>query len=206
MYKEKLESLDHLYRKGYRPEPKEPPIRNFVKEYMDVKGLTPSQLAEKIGISRQSMHNIIRGDFTPGVDLALKLAEVLETPVENLFQLTSAAWVSTVKLKGERTLYFDMFNYIILDKEAMEEGIKEDPKIFYDVKEKRFITAKEKEELEKQELEETLNNPEVLKELIPNIHSVDKRSIPRKVREMLEQKHKIRFVSKYQKLVKTIKR
>lgn len=206
MYKKQLKSLDELYLMGYRIEPKEPPIRSYVKEYMKQKGFTVTELAERTGISRQSMHNILRGDFTPGVDLALKLSEVLETPVEKLFKLTSAAWVSTVKLKGDRSLYFDIFNSTILDKEAMEKEIEEDPRVFYDMEQKRFITEEEKKQLEQQEIEETLNSPERIEALIPNVRDVDKRSVQRLVRETLEEKHRIRFVPKYQKLVRTVKR
>lgn len=49
--------------------------------------LTQAQLAEKVQCSRQTIHSIESGKFTPSVELALKLARELKVKVEDLFQL-----------------------------------------------------------------------------------------------------------------------
>jgi DNA-binding XRE family transcriptional regulator len=206
VYREKINSMDEVYAKGYCPEPTEPPILCYVEDYLKSRGLTISELSEKTGISRQTMHNILKGVYTPGVDLALKIGHVLGVSVESLFELTDAAWVSRAKLRGERSLYLDILNLVLLDKEAIEEEMKADPAIYYDRKTKQMLTPEEKEAIEKQELEETLRNPKKIDRLIGEEESVDKRSIPRIVREALEEEHRDRFVPKYQKLVRRIPR
>jgi putative transcriptional regulator len=49
--------------------------------------LTQQALADKVGCSRQTIHSIESGKFVPSVELALKLALVLNSKVEDLFQL-----------------------------------------------------------------------------------------------------------------------
>ncbi|TVR00086.1 MAG: transcriptional regulator [Spirochaetaceae bacterium] len=48
-------------------------------------GLTQAQLAEAAGVTRQTIIAIEKGNYTPSVLLALKLARILGTAVEELF-------------------------------------------------------------------------------------------------------------------------
>ena len=49
--------------------------------------LSQQQLADLVGVSRQTIVAIEKGDYAPSVRLALLLAARLETKVENLFIL-----------------------------------------------------------------------------------------------------------------------
>jgi putative transcriptional regulator len=49
--------------------------------------LSQAQLAEMVAVSRQTIIAIERGDYNPSVKLALQLARMLETTVEQLFEL-----------------------------------------------------------------------------------------------------------------------
>jgi putative transcriptional regulator len=49
--------------------------------------LSQQQLAEMVGVSRQTIVSIEKGDYAPSVKLALLLAKKLETTVEQLFIL-----------------------------------------------------------------------------------------------------------------------
>ncbi|NOY78370.1 MAG: helix-turn-helix transcriptional regulator [Calditrichaeota bacterium] len=49
--------------------------------------LTQEEIAQKVGVSRQTIIAIEKGKYNPSVLLALKLARVLNTTVESLFQL-----------------------------------------------------------------------------------------------------------------------
>lgn len=62
-------------------------IRSRVRELRLLAGLTQEDLAERIGVSRQTVLAIEKGNYTPSVALALRLALVLETTVEALFSL-----------------------------------------------------------------------------------------------------------------------
>lgn len=49
--------------------------------------MTQQQLAEAIGVSRQTIHAIETGRFIPSAVLALKIARLFSKPVETIFQL-----------------------------------------------------------------------------------------------------------------------
>lgn len=49
--------------------------------------LSQQQLADMVSVSRQTIVSIEKGDYAPSVKLALRLAEVFETTVEELFTL-----------------------------------------------------------------------------------------------------------------------
>lgn len=49
--------------------------------------MTQQQLAEAVGVSRQTIHAIENGRFVPSTLLALKIARLFSKPVEELFQL-----------------------------------------------------------------------------------------------------------------------
>ena len=48
-------------------------------------GDSVTKLAEEYGVSRQTISQIERGDYSPSVTLALKIAKVFDVPVENIF-------------------------------------------------------------------------------------------------------------------------
>jgi putative transcriptional regulator len=52
--------------------------------------LSQQQVADMVGVSRQTIVSIEHGDYAPSVKLALLLAEKLGTTVEELFQLEDA--------------------------------------------------------------------------------------------------------------------
>jgi len=62
-------------------------MKNSVKIIRVEKGITQGDLAEKISVSRQTIHAIESGKYIPSTLLALKLAKVLEKEVNELFSL-----------------------------------------------------------------------------------------------------------------------
>ena len=63
---------------------------NRVREIRAQHGITQGTLAEHVGVSRQSINYIEQGTFAPSVYLALKIADVLGTTVEELFNSTKS--------------------------------------------------------------------------------------------------------------------
>ncbi len=49
--------------------------------------LTQQDLADKVGVSRQTIVTLEKGQYNPSVALALRLAAFFKTSVEELFQL-----------------------------------------------------------------------------------------------------------------------
>lgn len=62
-------------------------VRNRVKAFRTERGWTQEQLAEQVGVSRQSINSIERNRYVPSLPLALKFARVFERPTEDIFAL-----------------------------------------------------------------------------------------------------------------------
>lgn len=60
-------------------------LENRLKEYRARNNLNQSDLGKRVGASRQTISLIERGDYSPSVILALKIARVFGTTVEELF-------------------------------------------------------------------------------------------------------------------------
>ena len=63
------------------------PLRNRLKEHRARLSLNQSQLVILAGVSRQTISQIERGDYSPSVTLALKLAKICGVQVEDIFTL-----------------------------------------------------------------------------------------------------------------------
>lgn len=50
-------------------------------------GLTQEELADKVEVSRQTIIAIEKGNYTPSVLLAIKIAKVFKTSVEEIFKV-----------------------------------------------------------------------------------------------------------------------
>ena len=62
-------------------------LRNRVKELRATRGWTQEQLAEAVGVSRQSINSIERNRYIPSLPLALTFAKVLKCPTDEIFVL-----------------------------------------------------------------------------------------------------------------------
>ncbi|AKS66411.1 XRE family transcriptional regulator [Staphylococcus schleiferi] len=60
-------------------------MRNRLKELRARDGYNQTQLAEKAGISRQTVSLIERNDFMPSILTAVKIARIFNEPVEQVF-------------------------------------------------------------------------------------------------------------------------
>ena len=62
------------------------PLKNHLKELRARLGVNQQQMGALVGTSRQTISQIERGDYSPSVTLALKLARVCGVTVEELFE------------------------------------------------------------------------------------------------------------------------
>jgi putative transcriptional regulator len=62
-------------------------VHNCVQDLRTKRGMTQEALAEKIGVSRQTIIAIEKGNYTPSVLLALHIARTFGTPVEAIFTI-----------------------------------------------------------------------------------------------------------------------
>ncbi len=61
------------------------PLYNRLKEYRARINVNQTEMGNLVGVSRQTISQIERGDYSPSVTLALKIAKILEVRVEDIF-------------------------------------------------------------------------------------------------------------------------
>jgi putative transcriptional regulator len=62
-------------------------MKNSIKVERAKKNITQEELAEKIGVSRQTIIAVESGRFVPSTVLALKMARYFKISVHDLFEL-----------------------------------------------------------------------------------------------------------------------
>ena len=62
-------------------------LKNRLKEYRARININQQDFGRLVGVSRQTISLIERGDYSPSVTLALKIAKVLNVRVEEVFYL-----------------------------------------------------------------------------------------------------------------------
>ncbi len=62
------------------------PLYNRLKEYRERLNVNQQEMGHLVGVSRQTISQIERGDYSPSVTLALKIAKCFEVNVEEIFE------------------------------------------------------------------------------------------------------------------------
>lgn len=63
-------------------------MKNTIKVQRAIKDITQAQLADIIGVSRQTISAIEKNKYVPSTVLALKLSRYFEVSVESIFELS----------------------------------------------------------------------------------------------------------------------
>ncbi|MCG6157431.1 helix-turn-helix transcriptional regulator [Rubinisphaera margarita] len=67
------------------PRKLEPRLLNRVRELRTDTGMTQQEIADQLGITRQTIVALERGGYTPSLALALRIAQLFETAVDDIF-------------------------------------------------------------------------------------------------------------------------
>lgn len=62
-------------------------MTNKIRIYRAIKEISQEQLAQEIGVSRQTIHAMEKNKYVPSTVLALKIARYFEVTVEEIFTL-----------------------------------------------------------------------------------------------------------------------
>lgn len=62
-------------------------MKNNLKLYRAKFGYTQGDIAQKLGVSRQTVNAIENNKYFPSLELGLKLAKILQCKVDDLFSL-----------------------------------------------------------------------------------------------------------------------
>jgi putative transcriptional regulator len=60
-------------------------MRNRVRALREEREWTQSDLAERLDVSRQTVHSIEKGKYSPSLPLAFKISRTFGRPIEEIF-------------------------------------------------------------------------------------------------------------------------
>ncbi|TFF99614.1 MAG: transcriptional regulator [Promethearchaeota archaeon] len=60
-------------------------MKSRVKEFREELGLTQQELANRVGVSRQTIYYLEKGNYNPSLTLSFKIAEILNKPLIETF-------------------------------------------------------------------------------------------------------------------------
>lgn len=61
------------------------PLYNKLKKFRSGEGINQAEMGRKVGVSRQTISLIERGDYSPSIVLAIKIARYFHVNVEDIF-------------------------------------------------------------------------------------------------------------------------
>ncbi len=67
-------------------------MKNKVKINRQMHEWSQEELGRRVGVSRQTIYAIEQGNYAPSAILALKIAAVLETTIDQIFELEDTDW------------------------------------------------------------------------------------------------------------------
>ena len=65
-------------------------MKNDVRELRAARGLSQSDLAQEMKVSRQTINAVETGRYTPSLPLAIALARFFQRPVDEVFHVTGS--------------------------------------------------------------------------------------------------------------------
>ena len=68
-----------------------PNIITKLKEYRKAKKISQQELAQLVGVRRETIVHLENNRYNPSLEMALKIAEIFDCHVEELFQLKKEA-------------------------------------------------------------------------------------------------------------------
>lgn len=67
-------------------------VNNKIKSIREERGIRQNEMAESLGVSRQTMTAIEKMKYNPSLELSLKIAKFFNMPVEEIFELKGGEW------------------------------------------------------------------------------------------------------------------
>src|SRR5579862_353235 len=84
-------------------------VHSRLAEIRQQRGIAAAELARKVGVSRQTVYAMEAGSYVPNTAVALRLARILEVPVEELFHLDADEPSPPPTLKAQLVPSGDLF-------------------------------------------------------------------------------------------------
>ena len=187
---------DNVHRFGLTFAPNLPTTRNVIAKTIKEKGLSYKDAAARIGISRQALDSFSTGELQPTIEVALKLSLLLDTPVNQLFELERGAWFTSAKDKDGYSIYYDHLKKELISGDAMK-GVKKN--LRYDKDHFEMVTLTSYNSMIRQAEKERVE--EVLKRDGKDAHNRDTLAREKEdVRQKLNKQYPNRYEPMYREL------
>ena len=67
-------------------------VQNNIRRLrFDADEMTQQELADAVGVSRQTIVAIEKGNYSPSLELAFRIAQLFKTPLEEVFNIEEAS-------------------------------------------------------------------------------------------------------------------
>lgn len=195
--------LEKLFEMGYQIEGKEPPVQNHMQDVMLKKRITSAGMVRATGISKQTMHAVLNGKMKPGIDFALKIANVLNVPVEELFTLNDSAWETLITNNGN-SLYWDLAELEIVERQDTKKLEEKQGVEYWDLENQCLISQEEYQQTLERELEERMEE-ELENARKQKVGRKEEKVFQRIAREAIEHDVERRYPQRFQRVVQNIK-
>ena len=86
---------------GRNPKDAQHPIHNRLAVLRAERGLSRQQLSDAVGVNYQTIGYLERGDYSPSLDLAFRLSEFFDLPIEAIFAREPFAPMSRYLVREE---------------------------------------------------------------------------------------------------------
>jgi putative transcriptional regulator len=63
-------------------------IHNRLRVYRAEFGMTQEELAQKVGVTRQTIIAVEHNRYVPSLELVFKISKIFKQPIENIFSYT----------------------------------------------------------------------------------------------------------------------
>ena len=57
-----------------------------LKQYRQLRGLTQEQLAERVGVRRETIMRLEKAQYNPSLKLAVDISRAVDAPIEEIFR------------------------------------------------------------------------------------------------------------------------
>ena len=73
-----------------------------IKVFRTARGITQEELANKVGVRRETMVFLVKGKYNPSLRLAYRTAQLLQVAVEELFSFADEEWSASSETRGSK--------------------------------------------------------------------------------------------------------
>lgn len=132
-------------------EEENPLILNKLSSILTKKNILPIDIANLIGVSRQTINSILNSNTKPNIEIALKISYVLNIPVEDIFVLNKKYWFNNDINKEKDTSYFlNIITGEIVNSSQKKKFIKKNKAEYYNIVEKKCLTKEQRDSILKE--------------------------------------------------------